>query len=152
MAEISFYHLQYSSAPTAITRLLHKAQERGMSSVLLCEKDEDVVQMDELLWTHVTDAFLPHATDQDDKPDQQPVLITSSTERVDNNAQLLVIKGKNQPLEPDYLNRFSKVMDVFDGANDHDVKDARKRWAIYKKQGYSMSYWKQNKNGGWQQG
>ena len=152
MTEISFYHLQYSSAPTAVVRLVQKAADRKLPTLLLCQNEDMVKEVDELLWTFSTDAFIPHATDQDALTDQQPVLISSHHELPANHAELLVIQGRTAALDEAYLKHFNKVMDVFDGSNDNDVAEARKRWAHYKKQGYTMTYWKQNQKGGWQQG
>lgn len=152
MSEISFYHLLYSTAPTAIVRLLHKALERDMRAILLCSNNDEVKQMDELLWTFSPNVFLPHATSNDDLPEQQPILITSSVDHADNKADLLIAQGCSQGLEADYISSFTKIMDVFNGTNDNDVMNARNRWSAYKKQGYEMTYWKQSQNGGWSKG
>jgi DNA polymerase IIIc chi subunit len=47
------------------------------------------------------------------------------------------------------VNRYSKLLDVFDGNAEADVAAARTRWAHYKTAGFALQYIKQQPNGGW---
>jgi len=146
MTDVGFYHLQASPLERALPKLLAKAHEGGWRMVLLAGSEERVEALDRLLWTYDQGSFLPHGSARDGDAEAQPIYLT---EREDNpnDARLLVcVDG----VEPAFLDRFERCLDLFDGNDAEAVAAARARWRRLKDAGHALTYWQQTVRGGWE--
>jgi DNA polymerase-3 subunit chi len=145
MAEIQFYHLTSSPLERALPKLLEKALQGSFRAVVLMESEEKVEWLNNMLWSYDPASFLPHGSEKDGTPEQQPIYITTNIENP-NDANLLVI---TDGLEPEISDKFIRVLDMFDGNNEEQVARARARWKQYKAAGNEITYRQQNENGSW---
>jgi DNA polymerase-3 subunit chi len=142
---IQFYHLLSTSATRAVPKLMEKALGAGNRIVMLLGDDASLKQMSDALWTSNPDSFLPHGSARDGHASAQPIYLTLADENP-NNANILCVLDGSLPASAAH---YTKLLDVFDGANDAAVAAARTRWAHYKAQGFTLQYVKQQTGGGW---
>lgn len=145
--EIQFYHLTASTIDRALPSLLMKAYGAGYRIMIKCADDMAVRQFDDLLWTFDPDSFLPHGTTKGEHAGMQPIVIGVDAAANINEANLLI------NTDGTYCEEFpagvTRVLDMFNGADEQAVVAARMRWKQYKEQGQELTYFKQQVNGGW---
>lgn len=146
MTEISLYHLTKTPLEKALPPLLLKVLENGNRAVLLVRNEHKLLELDNLLWTFSTNKLVPHGMKDDGFEDEQPIYLSLSEENPNNANVVVVTDGR----KPSHMNKFSRCLDIFDGNNEEELDMARERWKSYKAEGYSLTYWKQNDQGGWE--
>jgi DNA polymerase-3 subunit chi len=146
VTEIGFYHLQRGSVADSLPRLLEKALEAGYRVVVRTPDAAQATQLSTALWTYDPASFLPHGTEADGWPMEQPIYLTAG-EEVPNGADLACQLGGAEVAE---LGRYRRAVDMFDGADPDAVSRARDRWRRYKAAGHEVTYWQQKPNGGWE--
>ncbi len=143
---VSFYHLTATPLDRALPKLLEKAYGSGLRAVVWCESEARMEQLSQLLWTYDPASFLPHGSSAEPHPELQPVLISTTPERINQPQALFITHGQ---LATDAA-PFERVFDLFDGNDDRTTADARSRWKHYKDQNLPLSYFKQTPAGGWE--
>ena len=142
---VQFYHLTSTSAQRAVPILMEKALSTGSRVVMMCADKTSLQSMSDALWTHHPDGFLPHDTAQSSTAKHNPIVLALEEANPNQATIACVLHGK--PLTN--AAQFTKVLDVFDGANETAVAAARERWLHYKAQGFALQYVKQEPKGGW---
>ena len=144
MTAIQFYHLTTTPLEVALPKLLEKAYSANMRACVLTANEERAEYWNQLLWTYGRGSFLPHGGPQDDRRQDQPILIATEEPADFASALLMVTDGR-------YLDNPSceRVFDLFDGSDPQSVSEARNRWSQYKQAGHTLNYLKQNERGGW---
>lgn len=146
MTEISFYHLTVFPLERVLPRLLEKVISTGKNAILLAPTLEQVNKFNELLWTY-SRGFLPHGIKKDGYIDKQPIYITSEEENP-NNAEILI---NTYAIKPTFLSSFIRCIDIFNGNDEDELKNALLRIEDYKQQGHKIIYWQQTNEGSWEQ-
>ncbi len=146
MTQIAFYHLLHTPLEAALPRLLSKALDQGMRALVMAASPERVKALDGALWTYDPGSFLPHGTAKDDRPEEQPVYLTSHEENP-NGASLLVL---TDGVEHGFMAAFERCLDMFDGNDAEAVAAARARWKRLADAGHDLTYWQQSDQGGWE--
>lgn len=141
---IQFYHLTTTPLERALPKLLERAISGGYRVLLAVESDERGEQLNQLLWTYDPGSFLPHGSDKEAQPEQQPILISTSTNPVNSSNLLMVTDGRCVK-----YSGFERILDVFDGNDGVATTSARVRWKEYKDIGHELTYFSQNEQGGW---
>ena len=147
MTEVLFYHLESASLETVLPGLLEKTLERGWKAVVRAGDRARVDALDTLLWTYREESFLPHSAAREHS-DRQPVWLTE-TEEVPNEAQILFLVD-GAAIDAGALDRFTRCVTIFDGANEAAVSGARVFWKAAKAAGHDATYWKQSPAGRWE--
>lgn len=142
---IQFYHLLSTSRERAVPKLMEKALKAGNRVVMIMDSDAALKTMSDALWTNDPAGFLPHGSLRDGHAEAQPIFL-SLTDSNPNNADICCVLDGSMPQSPE---RFTKLLDVFDGNDEAATAGARKRWAEYKAKGYALQYIKQQPGGGW---
>ncbi len=75
---VSFYHLTTTTLDQALPKLLEKAYGSGLRAHVWCESEARMEQLSALLWTYDPASFLPHGSEKELHPEQQPILIATS--------------------------------------------------------------------------
>lgn len=147
MTEISFYHLTRTPLEKALPSLLQKILQTDKRAILLAANDGQLESINKLLWTYDPKSFLPHGSKQDGHENDQPIYLTVEEENP-NGAEILVIIGG---VTPGYTANFSRCLDIFDGQNEDELAQARKRWKQYSNDDtLQLTYWQQNDQGKWE--
>jgi len=144
--EISFYHLTSTNLEKAVSSLLDKVISSGKKAVIILKDQKTLEEIDQYLWSFSTKTLLPHGTENDPYKNEQPIYLTTKYENP-NNASIVMVTF-NLALEK--LENVEKLLDIFNGNDDIELKDARERWKNYKSSGAELNYWKQNDKGGWE--
>ena len=142
--QVKFYHMTVWPLERTLPRLMEIAHQRGIRSLVHAPK-EKVDQLDKALWTFSPTKFLPHGTERDPYPDEQPILISHGFPALNKPSLLVMVDGTAYEGE----HHFDRIFDLFDGTDDDEAAEARKRWKTYKDKGYELTYARQNDQGGW---
>lgn len=148
MTKINFYHLTTTPMGKALPKLLEKVISGGNRVVVKAPDDVQVEQLNKELWTYTTKFFLPHGSAEDGFEKDQPIYLTANN----NNPNGANIFAFINDTEVDNIGGFERYIYMFDGNDESQVAIARKRWKEYKSAECDLTYWKQNKKGGWEQG
>jgi DNA polymerase III subunit chi len=143
MAELWFYHLERTELERALPPLLEKCLQRGWRAIVRGGSVERLDALDATLWTYRDECFLPHGRD---KPERQPVLLTSQGGNPNGAQVLFLIDGA----EPGDLSGFERACLVFDGRDQVALDSARARWKEAKEAGIIASYWRESASGKWE--
>ncbi|WP_025898561.1 DNA polymerase III subunit chi [Sneathiella glossodoripedis] len=140
MVEVSFYHLQAQPLEQVLPRLLEKVSERGLRALLRLKSIELSERLNTELWTYSAPSFLPHGSDQDENPEQQPILLTTDTASNPNSASVLVLLEDADAAD---IADFDRCLYMFDGNDPESLQLARARWKSFKAEGLEVTYWQQ---------
>ncbi|MBB3657427.1 DNA polymerase-3 subunit chi [Rhizobium sp. BK650] len=146
MTEILFYHLTESKLEDALPPLLDKSVERGWRVAIQMKEATRRDALDAHLWTYREDSFLPHGTDEADCAEDQPVLLTTSTENRNAATVRFIVDGAEPPPAADY----ERIVFMFDGYDQEQLEGARSQWKRLKGEGHNLTYWQQTPEGRWE--
>jgi DNA polymerase III subunit chi len=147
VAEIGFYHLTRTPLDQALPRLLGRVLEGGGRAMVLCGGPERVAALDAALWLCADPDWLPHGTARSGNAELQPIWLTEEdvpAEGAPNGARFLFLLDGADSAR---LDRFDRVLDLFDGNDEAALEAARRRWAAAKAAGHALSYWQQGPRG-----
>ena len=147
MAEIGFYHLTRTPLDQALPRLLGRVLESGGRAMVLCGGPERVAALDAALWLCSDPDWLPHGTARSGNAELQPIWLTEEdapASGAPNGARFLFLLDGAESAR---LDRFDRVLDLFDGNDEASLDAARRRWAAAKAAGHALSYWQQGPRG-----
>ncbi len=147
MTEIAFYHLQRSPLDKVLPKLLERTLAAGKRALVLTGSRARTESLSGLLWTYNPDSWLPHGSDADGNPDDQPIWLSEDQDNA-NNAQFLFLTEGARHAE---IDEFERCFELFDGNDDEALSVARKRWKLYLESGHTLAYWQQGERGGWEQ-
>lgn len=146
MTEISFYHLTTTPIEKALPKLLEKIINQGLRVLILTESEESSEVLATQLWTYHPNSFLPHGTHKDGFEALQPIFISHVEENPNNAEVLVVLDGR----VPDFIHKFKRGIDLFEGVQDEDIQKAKNRWEVYAQKNHALTYWSQATDGTWQ--
>lgn len=113
----------------------------------MASNDNQLKTVDDFLWTFSTNKIVPHGTMASGFAEEQPVFLTLKEENP-NKADMLVTLGG---VEPGFISKFNRILDIFDGNDEGEVASARARWKKYSGDAsVKLTYWKQDEKGAWQ--
>lgn len=146
MTDVLFYHLTESKLEDALPPLIDKSVERGWQVAVQMREPARRDLLDAHLWTYREDSFLPHGTDEGEMADQQPVLLTVSSDNMNNASVRFFIDGA----EAIDVGSYQRVVLMFDGYDQEQLESARAQWKRLKGEGHSLTYWQQTQDGRWE--
>ncbi len=146
MSDVRFYHLQKKSLEDALPELLEKILERGSRAVVMAGSEERVEVLNARLWSYSQRGFLPHGSARDGRAADQPVWLTATNETPNGADVLLLTDGATAGS----IGAYAICCELFDGNDEAQVTAARARWADYKAQGHTLTYWQQSETGRWE--
>ncbi len=130
LQQVDFYLLQASSKRNPLkvaVQLIEKAWNGGQSVYILCSNQQQVEQLDQLLWTFKANSFIPHNTLCTDKPNNEPIII--GTEYQAPASDILLNLSNRQPENPQQCQRVLEVV----AAEEESTIAARQRYRYYQK-------------------
>jgi len=143
VTEINFYKITRSSVEKLLPRLLEKIIQEGSMVNFLFKNQNRLEYIDDFLWTYSNESFIPHYVDDSNYINVHPILLSLS-ENINNNADVFVtIEG----YLPENIEKYKKIIDIFDGKDDQIIKDALVRVENIKNKGYKVDCWRQEISG-----
>ena len=143
--EFWFYHLERQPLQAVLPVLVEKTLSRGWRALLRFSTPERLETMDTALWTYRDESFLPHGSARDGHPGRQPAFLTLDDANPNGAAVLFLLEAAEER-EPE---QFSRVIRLFDDADQEAKALARAEWRRAKAAGFEVSYWRQDANGSW---
>lgn len=147
MADYGFYHLTRTPLEQALPRLLGRVLAGGGRAMVLLAGQERLEALDAALWASTDPDWLPHGTRLTGHAEYQPIWLTTEDapeEGAPNAARFLfLLEGTSSAR----LDRFDRVLDLFDGGDEAAVQAARARWRAAKAAGHALTYWRQGPRG-----
>lgn len=139
MGAAFFYHLTRSSAEATLRVLLGKSLDAGWRVVVRGRSDPFLARIDERLWLHPEDGFLPHGRAGGAHDADQPVLLTRENDMPNGAACLMSVEGAD--VTPEEVASLQRVCILFDGADESAVAHARTQWKALTEAGCAAQYW-----------
>ncbi len=146
MTEVLFYHLERSPLERVLPELLEKCLERDWRVIIQAGSRERVEALDASLWTYSEASFLPHGTDYQDNPQDQPILLTIDKDNKNDAHIRFLVDGA----DTDDVSGYIRAIYMFNGREEEALNNARKQWKAYKGSDHELTYWAQNETGKWQ--
>jgi len=146
MTKIDFYVSSSGSSDglyNLLPSLLEKIIAKKHKVLISCNTKQIVKRIDDLLWNYNGSKFLPHGTNIEENTQNQPILITSESDNLNNADVLISFSGK----QVSDFSSFLRVFDIFESSPEQ-LESGRERWKEYKNKGYELSYFT-SKNGSW---
>lgn len=147
MGEALFYHLTARPLEAAAPEMLEKCLERAWRVTLRAGSAERVAALNAHLWTWRDESFLPHGDASDGSAARQPIYLTAGPETPNAPDVLFVVDGAEAT--PTEFAALTRVVTLFNGADDAAVAQARAQWRIAREAGCKCVYWAQHEDGGW---
>ncbi len=97
MTDILFYHLTETRLEDALPPLIDKSVERGWRVAVQTREPARRDALDAHLWTFREESFLPHGTDQADFAENQPVLLTVTSDNANAATVRFIVDGAEPP-------------------------------------------------------
>ena len=143
--EFWFYHLESQPLQVVLPVLVEKTLARGWRAVIRFSTQERLETIDSALWTYRDESFLPHGSARDGAADRQPIFLTLDDANPNGAAALFLLEAAEER-EPE---QFTRVMRLFDDADEEARALARAEWKKAKAAGCAVSYWRQDASGAW---
>ncbi|MDA0939275.1 MAG: DNA polymerase III subunit chi, partial [Proteobacteria bacterium] len=89
--EANIYILSSLKKESAMPKLLDAIYKKHLKVLLYCNTDEDMQNIDALLWRYSKLSFLPHGTSEDTHKDKHPIYITKDVLDIQSNTEILYI-------------------------------------------------------------
>lgn len=109
-----------------VCELARKANDAGLSTLVLARDLAQAEELDELLWSFDDDAYIPHQIAGEDA-DEEEALVLIAAPGTDAAARPLVINLRDDP----YLGACDRVLEVVP-ADPEAREPLRERWRQYK--------------------
>ena len=147
MLRIGFYQLGGNSVNDAVLMLVQKARGTGKKMLIFCPNPA-AVAIDDALWSHDQNSWLPHGLDAAPGAELSSVWVCSDmTSNPIDAHYVMLLYGS----EPNSWAGFERGFVVFDGKSDTQLKQARSQWQKWKSQSETeLAYFAQTVGGSWE--
>ena len=136
MTQVDFYILQDEAArarPLLTCRLTEKAWKQGHRVYINTDTQQQVGELDDLLWTFRAGSFIPHAV-YTEADRELPVALGHALEPDGFDDVLVNLANEVPP----YFSRFDRVAELV-GADAEQRAAARDRYRYYQDRGYTLN-------------
>lgn len=146
---INFYSAIDEYFIKTVCKLLDKCYNTQLNTLVLVGDKTLENQIDNSLWSFSSTKFIPHGCSNDTLPHLQPIYITTNYENP-NQAQILTVINPIN-LDDTYIDRFKKVLIVFNTNETDKKQSARNLYSYLQKSAYRLQYFQQTEQLEWQQ-
>lgn len=147
MGHALFFHLTRSTAEDVVRLNVTRALGLGWRVVIRSPDRQALERLDEGLWLHPEDSFLPHGLAGGPQDADQPVLLTQDAAIPNGARALLALDGAE--VSAAEVAALDRAWIVFDGADPAALETARAQWRQLTGAGADAEYWSEA-SGRWQ--
>ncbi len=135
MTDVLFVRLEQRDKALHLCRWAQRFFDEGEPVLIRVEDDEQAQALDRYLWTFSKDAFLPHgcAVDQDDTLGQEPIVIVTAEENLNNATRLLL----GAPCSLEFIACFPRAIDFAELYDADLAQQSRQRFSSYRQAGFN---------------
>jgi DNA polymerase-3 subunit chi len=137
MTRIDFYILkkdEHTASPLFACHLTEKAFRQGHQVFINVDTEEQLRQLDDMLWVFRDGSFLPHAVFDGSADTPEPILLGHGAEPQSCSDVLVNLSAG----VPTWFGRFNRVAELVDG-NETQRAAARERYMFYRDRGYTLN-------------
>jgi len=145
MGAAFFYHLTRSTLEEALPPLLNAAGGKGWRVALRGRSEALLARLDQRLWTHPPESFLPHGRAGGPHDAEQPILLTDKPDIPNGAACLMAVEGAEVSAEE--VAALERTCILFDGHDPAALEAARGQWRALTGAGAAAKYWAQGERG-----
>jgi DNA polymerase III subunit chi len=143
--QVDFYHLTRLPLERALPRIAERVVESGGRLLIVAEDAGARTKLDQLLWSHSAESFLPHGQAGGEGDAHQPVLIAETPVAANGARNIALADGQWR----EEALGFDRAFHFFD---EERIAEARAAWkGLADRDGVERRYWKQNEAGKWEQ-
>ena len=139
MTRVDFYLLPVSEPHGRLTfacRLVERVFTEGHHIYVHASSTEQVLQLDEMLWSFRAESFVPHHALAEGNPEDAAAVTIGCGD--DPGAHHDVLINLDQRIPP-FFSRFQRVAEIV--LNDAEQRNAsRERWRYYRDRGYALEH------------
>jgi len=117
-------------------RLIRKAQAANTKLVVLAADQNQLAEIDTLLWTFSEQDFLAHVQAGDELAAQTPIILTADCERPLPHHHALINLSRQTP---DFFARFERMFELVSN-DEQDLIAGRERYKYYQQRGYPLTH------------
>jgi len=137
MTQVDFYVLSDAEAKARnlwACKVADKAYRSGHRVFMLAANQQQVEELDRLLWTFSQNSFTPHETCQGSINNEQTPILIGDGEVPETWHDVLISLADEVP---SFFSRFDRVVEIVPGDEEHK-KNARDRFRFYRDRGYPL--------------
>lgn len=144
MVKVFFY--QSDGPPTKLLfTLLEKSRSQDWNILLSCSDQNEVEFLHEQLWVQPDNRFVGIGVAGSEFDQFQPVLLSDKF-LLANDPQVMIATG-NSTIEPDIVDKFTRIMVVFNQNDQKELEASREKWKLLSGLGHHMQLYRQDRNG-----
>ncbi len=117
-------------------RLIRKAQAANTKLVVFAADQNQLAEIDTLLWTFSEQDFLAHVEAGDELAAQTPIILTHDCERPLPHHHALINLSRHTP---EYFARFERMFELVSN-DEQDLIAGRERYKYYQQRGYPLTH------------
>lgn len=146
MSQLNIYESNANIFEKSFSKLMELVVSKGHRINIVCESRAQVEDVDKLLWSYAQLSFLPHATDEDDNLEKQPIVVGEGVDNFNKadvvvlldlskiscikNYKKTVVFFKNNQKEKESLNSLKKSLQSEQVAINHYVQTEDGKWNL----------------------
>ena len=142
MVQVRFYQLTSTAIGKALPKLLEKIHEQGQRILVLCKSEEEVKSLNASLWTYHPTSFLPHGTEKEGVPEEQPIWLSTKIDMLNEPTACVT----TFPKDLKELSSFQTVIYFFEEAQKEGFVSL---WKEIQKTKKDTILWVQDPKGAW---
>jgi DNA polymerase-3 subunit chi len=147
MTHIGFYQLGEANVNDVVTMLIQKARGANKKMLIYCPNPA-ASAIDDALWSHDPDSWLPHGLDAAPGAELASVWVCSDMSSNPIEADCVMLLHGAVPQSWD---GFGRAFVVFDGKSDSQLQQARSQWQRWKPwPDKELAYFAQSTDGRWE--
>lgn len=138
MGTVNFYQLSRSGLDDALDMLLSRALQQGWRVMIRAAERMMLERLDQRLWLHPEDGFLPHGIEGAGREADQPVLLGQGL--AVNGAKGIFLLGALS-VDLQEASTMERIWLLFDGSDETQLLSARAQWKSVVAAGLPAQYW-----------
>lgn len=142
---VDFYQFGSSPLEHVLPRICERLIDAG-ERLLIVAAAEQLPRIDQQLWTHAPDSFLPHGLAAGPNPERQPILLADGVAPLNGATNIALADGQWR----DEALGFARCFHFFDAAHSDGALAAWQGLAA--RADVEARYWKQGARGKWVKG
>ena len=158
MTKINFYQTQSEDLAKTFCKISEKCYYSNLNTLVITENKDYADSIDKSLWTYSKKHFIPHATTNDPRPNDQSILITTKPENL-NNAEIIIFVNSTKQIilnsisedNKIKLNQIKKIIFIFDETNPIQALEIKNMINTSKICSSEENYFIKSAKGSWQE-
>ena len=139
MVNVSFYQLTRLRLAAVLPVLIAKLRGANWRVLILCNDEQHMKGIDDMLWRSPKGSFLPHDILGGEHDQLQPVLLSCGPAVAPDRQALVMLGGASATVEE--FRAFERVLIIFDSRMGAETAEARRQWKWCSESGLDAVLW-----------